>query len=149
LEAVIMNLSQAFFSDESLYLRRVRVFAFPEIPEQVAMIELAFDPFTVRIAVQPDDDTLFFTRHTCGDEDRGEYSCELTDPFWQPMLGWALFDAWEMTNKQGYLDAMELRLREEPGAGPLRLIRLEAAGSSIYIHEMTVTRAAAGGTYLP
>jgi hypothetical protein len=65
------------------------------------------------------------------------------------MLGWALFDAWEMTNKQGYLDAMELRLREEPGAGPLRLIRLEAAGSSIYIHEMTVTRVAAGGTYLP
>jgi hypothetical protein len=137
-----MHISDAFSSEDSLYVRKVKTFAFPEVPESIAMCELSFDTFTVRIAVQSDDDTLAFSRHGISDEDRGECSVEIADPFWDPYLGWSLYDAWHMTNKQGYHDAVEVRLRERTNEGPFRLIRMEAVASAINIHEMAVVRAA-------
>lgn len=128
-----------FDAEESRNLRRVRVFAQPDLPNWPGVIEFGFDEFIVFVCAEPEFDTLLCTR-MIPERFRRSHTVPLASTFWNGVLGWALTDAWRMTNDRGYFDALQLRFRERPNAGPYRYVQLFAICSSIQLIEFQVLR---------
>jgi len=118
----------------------------------------------VRITLDAANGTLLCTRHNahqCSasevlrDLDRSadpayqrvvnvesEYQQVVESNFWVGLIHTTLTDAWHMVNDDGFVTAMELRLRFCPNSGRYWLIRLEASGSLINVEELEVIREA-------
>jgi hypothetical protein len=128
-----------FEAEASRILTRVVMFADPDLPNWPGVIELTFDEFTVYVCVENEFDTLLCTR-TLPESYRNSHTVLLPATFWRSLVGSTLTDAWQMTNDQGYTDAIQLRFRQQPNAGSYRYVQLWAICSSITLLEFQVLR---------
>jgi hypothetical protein len=128
-----------FDAERSRSLTHVRMLSDPDLPNWPGVVELAFDEFTVFVCVEPEFDTLLCTRNL-PESYRRSYPVVMPLSFWKTVIGWTLVDAWQMRNDRGYADAIQLRFREQPNAGPYRHIQLWAICSSIRLLEFQILR---------
>jgi uncharacterized protein DUF6334 len=120
-------------------LSEVKMFAHPDLPNGIGVIELSFSDCKVFICIDDEYDTL-----TCTDavpESHSGYTYALAASFWDGVLGKALTNAWRMTNDRGYPDAFQLRFRELPNAGPYSILQMYGEASQITLTELKVVRA--------
>ena len=113
----------------STSLNKVRMFAHPDLPNDIGVLELSFSECTVFVCIDDEYDTLICTNTM--PESHSGYTRALTTSFWDDVLGKALTNAWQMTNDRGYPDGLQLRFRDTPNAerrtpDPTRLFRCMA-----------------------
>jgi hypothetical protein len=127
-----------FNFDDVPILEMVKMFAHPDLPDGVGMIELSFTTGRVFIAVDDDTDNLICSRTL------PEVGAASTSPFpagfWDPIIGTALTTAWQMTNDRGYPDAVQLRFRALPNEGPYTIVQLYGEASQITLTEVKEIR---------
>lgn len=128
-----------FDATESRKLNCVRMFSDPDLVNWPGVVELLFDEFTVFVCVETEDDTLLCTRQL-PDSFARIYTVEIPATFWDPVMGWTLTEAWQMTNDRGYVDAIQFRFREEPNSGEYRRLQVMAICSSIQLEELQSIR---------
>jgi hypothetical protein len=111
-------------------------------PNEVALVELCFDGFSVLISVENADDTLVCARRleSLPEPHRVAYPHPLSTDFWDHPIGQTLVSAWQMTDDGGYPDAIQLRFRQKPNEGDYATINLEAVASAIVLSEFNVVR---------
>jgi hypothetical protein len=115
-----------------------RMFCHPDLPSGVSVVELSFAPATVFIMVDEQSDALISIRTV--QEDLVRPDRLLSSEFWDPVVGKILVGVWFMTNDRGYLDAMQLRFREQPNAGAYSTIQLNGEASQISLAEFISRR---------
>ena len=127
-----------FDSDQIRTLQRVRMFAHPDLPERIGVIELSFPELTVFVCIEDEYDTL-----ACSNSlppTHSEYTLRLDASFWDGLLGKSLTNAWLMTNDRGYPDAIQLRFRDLPNAGNYSVVQMYGEASQIVVTEFGVVR---------
>lgn len=127
-----------FDSQTVRILEAVGMFAHPDLPDAVGVVRLRFREREVFICVGDEHDTL-----TCANtlpQSHSSYSVPLATSFWAPLIGKALTNAWLMTSDMGYPDALQLRFRELPNAGPYTTVQMYAEASQIVLTELKVMR---------
>lgn len=124
----------------STTLREVKMFAHPDLPKDIGVVELRFSECTVFVRIEDEYDTL-----VCANtmpESYSAYTRSLSSSFWDGVLGKALTNAWQMTNDRGYPDALQLRFRDLPNAGPYTTLQMYGEASQITLTELKVVREA-------
>lgn len=132
----------------STTLKEVKMFAHPDLPNEIGVVILSFPECRVFICIDDEYDTLICT-NAMPDSHSG-YTQTLTVSFWDGILGKALTNAWQMTNDRGYPDAVQLRFRDLPNAGPYTTLQMYGEASQITLTELKVVREACSlGTQCP
>ena len=128
--------------DESIAtnLVAVRMWAHPDLPNGIGLIELSFATGQVFIGIEDEYDTLLCSRVKM--ESHGSYTCPIPSPFWDPLVGKSLVGAWKMTSDRGYPDAIQLRFRERANSGPGMIIQLYGEASQITLSDLKEVRRA-------
>ena len=124
----------------STTLKEVKMFAHPDLPKDIGVVELQFSKCTVFVCIEDESDTL-----VCANtmpESYAGYTRSLSSSFWDGVLGKALTNAWQMTNERGYPDALQLRFRDLPNAGPYTMLQMYGEASQITLTELKVVREA-------
>lgn len=119
-------------------LEGVKMFAHPDLPHGIGVIELSFPDCKVFVCIEDEYDTLLCTNTM--PESHSGYTRALAASFWDKVLGRALTNAWQMTNDRGYPDAFQLRFRELPNAGPYTIVQMYGEASQIVLTELKVVR---------
>lgn len=109
----------------------------PALRDGVFLIDLSFSLGEVFVAIDEDLDTLICSRIA---PSLVGIDSVFASPFWDPLIGHALTNAWMMTNDRGYPDAIQLRFRASPNEGQYTIVQLCAEASQITISELTVFR---------
>ena len=132
-----------FDFDDVAILEIVRMFAHPDLPNGVCLIELSFTEGQVFVAVDDRTDDLICSRTL----PEVGFACRRPFPtsFWDPVIGLSLITAWQMTNNRGYRDAVQLRFRARPSEGPYTLVQLYGEASQIVLGEVKEIRRASMG----
>jgi hypothetical protein len=121
-------------------LDAVKMWAHPDLPNGIGMIELAFEGVTIFVIIEEEYDTLDCSRAT--PESQPSYSLPISASFWDPVLGKSLVGAWMMTNDRGYPDAIQLRFRERANEGSSMIIQLYGEASQITLTDLQEVRRA-------
>jgi hypothetical protein len=116
----------------------VGTFAHPDLPSAIGVVGLSFPDCKVFVCIDNEYDSLICTNIMPGSH--SGYTRSLSASFWDSLLGKALTNAWQMTNDRGYPDAIQLRFRDLPNAGPYTIIQMCAEASHIVLIELKVTR---------
>ena len=124
----------------STALSEVKMFAHPDLSNGIGVIELSFPDCKVFVCIGDEYDTLICTNTM--PESHSSYTHALTASFWDGVLGKALTNAWQMTNDRGYPDALQLRFRDLPNAGPYTTLQMYGEASQIALTELMVVREA-------
>ncbi len=127
-----------FDSEHVRTLESVSMFAHPDLPDWIGVIQFSFSAITVYVCIEDDNDTL--TCINCLPQSHVGYTLRLSASFWDRLLGKTLTNAWQMTNDRGYPDAIQLRFRELPNAGPYTIIQMYGEASRIVLTELGVVR---------
>lgn len=112
----------------------VNMWAHPDLPNGVGLIELVFQTGQVFIGIEVEFDTLRCSRMTS--ESNEVYSWPILSPFWHPILGMTLVGAWRMTNDRGYPDGIQLHFRDRANAGAVRIVQLFGEASQITLSHL-------------
>jgi hypothetical protein len=124
----------------STTLNEAKMFAHPDLPNGIGVIELSFPDCKVFVCIEDEYDTLICKNAL--PESHSSYTHVLTGSFWDGVLGKALTNAWLMTNDRGYPDALQLRFRDLPNAGPYTTLQMYGEASQIALTELMVVREA-------
>lgn len=128
-----------FDTEEPAVLQDVKMWSHVTTPNWPGRIVLDFGRFSVSIRVEADNDTLVLRR---ADELLdAEHTVPLRSDFWEPLIGWTLANAWQMTSDRGHTDAVQLRFREHVASGPYATVQFWAVCSSIELVELVSARA--------
>lgn len=119
-------------------LESVRMFAHPDLSNGIGVVELCFSNCKVFVCIDDEYDTLIFTNTM--PESHSSYTHALKASFWDGVLGKALTDAWQMTSDRGYPDALQLRFRDLPNAGPYTTVQMYGEASQVVLTELKVVR---------
>lgn len=122
----------------STTLNEVKMFAHPDLSNGIGVIELSFSESRVFVCIDNEYDTLICANTM--PESHSTYTQVLTVSFWDEVLGKALANAWQMTNDRGYPDAIQLRFRDLPNAGPYTILQMYGEASQIVLTELKVVR---------
>jgi hypothetical protein len=122
----------------STTLNKVKMFAHPDLPNGIGVIELSFLDCRVFACIDDQYDTLVCTNAM--PESHSGYTHALPASFWDGILGKALTNAWQMINDRGYPDAIQLRFRDLPNAGAYTLVQMYGEASQIALAELNVVR---------
>ena len=114
------------------------MFAHPDLLDGIGVVELCFHDWKVFVCIDDEYDTLIFTNTM--PESHSSYTHALKASFWDAVLGKALTDAWQMTSDRGYPDALQLRFRDLPNAGPYTTVQMYGEASQIVLTELKVVR---------
>jgi hypothetical protein len=114
------------------------MFAHPDLPECIGVIELSFPGLTVFVCIEDEYDTLACTNVL--PPTYSEYIVRLDAGFWDTLVGKDLTNAWLMTSDRGYPDAIQLRFRDLPNAGNYSVVQMYGEASRIVLTQITVVR---------
>ncbi len=127
-----------FDSEKVRTLESVKMFAHPDLPNGIGVIELSFPDCKVFVCIDDEYDTLICTNAM--PESHASYTLALPASFWESVLGKTLTNAWQMTDDRGYPDAIQLRFRDLPNAGPYTIFQMYGEASEIALTELKVVR---------
>jgi hypothetical protein len=122
----------------STALKEVKMFAHPDLPKGIGVIELFFPGCKVFVCTDDECDTLVCT--SALPESHFGYVHALRASFWDAVLGKALTNASRMTNDRGYPDGLQLRFRDLPNDGAYTSLQIYAEASQIVLTELKVVR---------
>jgi hypothetical protein len=121
-------------------LDAVKMWAHPDLPNGIGLIELSFESGQVFISIEDEFDTLNCSR--ARSESQASYTLSISSPFWDPVVGKFLIGAWKMTSDRGYPDGIQLRFRDSTNAGPGTIIQLYGEASQITLTDLKEVRRA-------
>lgn len=119
-------------------LNEAKMFAHPDLPNAIGVIQLSFPDCRIFVCIEDEDDTLTCTNTM--PESHSAYTLALRTSFWDTVVGKALTNAWRMTDDRGYPDAIQLRFREFANSGPYTIIQIYGEASQITLTELKVVR---------
>jgi hypothetical protein len=127
-----------FDCDEVRLLTGVNMFAHPDLPGGIGLIELAFSECTVFVCIDEEFDSLICARTR--PMSHRDYTLPVFSSFWDLLIGQALTNAWLMTNDRGYEDGIQMRFRNLPNAGAYTIVQLYGEASQIALTELKPAR---------
>ncbi len=113
-------------------LKSVRMFGHPEVPGIDGLL-LDFDHYQVSIFINEDDDTISWCEH--GIFPRYPQQIEKHYDFWSQYLGKFPTFIWEMTNQQGFADALQFMFT--PQSDKFLIVQMMAVASGLRIFSLS------------